>query len=103
MRQPVGEQLDASIVMNVDVEQEHISVRAERRENPESFIIEANKQQPIPSAGDIPRIFTRIIQDRDGSGKQKVRGGQKSKNLSHCYNPFPFVRVKYTTQDRACQ
>ena len=103
MRQPIGEQLDTSVIMDVDVEQEHVSVRAERRENPESFIIEANKQQPIPSAGDIPGIFTRVIQDRDGSGKQKIRGGQKSKNLSHCYNPFPFVRVKYTTQDYTCQ
>ena len=103
MCQPIGKQLDASIVMNVDVEQEHISVRAERRENPESFIIEANKQQPIPSAGDVPGILARVIQDRDGSGKQKIRGDQKSKNLSHCYNPFPFVRVKYTTQGRACQ
>ena len=103
MCQPIGEQLDTSIVMNVDVEQEHVSVRAERRENPKPFFIKAHEQQPIPSAGDVPGIFTRVIQDRDGSGKQKIRGNQESKHLSHCYNPFPFVRVKYTTQGRACQ
>lgn len=80
-------------VMNVDAEQEHISVGAERRENPKPFVIKAHKQQPIPSAGDVPSILARVIQDRDGSGKQKIRGGQKSKNLSHCYNPFPFYEL----------